>query len=316
MRKRFGEKRFGAFTLVELLVVITIIGILMGLLLPTLSAVRETARRTQCANNLHQIGLGIQMMTDRFGHYPHAGWGPSCLGQPDLGFGLKQRGGFLYSILPFVDQQPLHDMPTSSRARLEMCRTPISYYNCPTRRPCQNFPSDTPIETYEGVDGNDNREILNGSFRGDYAMNSGTDEGKFADESFDGLYARGVLVQATEVTDGFANTLLTAEKYLDPNMYTNGGCWGDNEPAMSGDDHDQMRCAYSGSLRYIPKQDIPGYGANGYYAFGSAHTGSFNAVFCDTSTKRIRYGINYEVFSRIINRRDGKPVNFEEVSAD
>src|SRR5580704_3307891 len=93
-----------AFTLVELLVVITIIGILVALLLPAVNSARESGRRAQCANNLKQLSAACLQHDEGQGYYPGGGWGSSWVGDPSLGYGRRQPGSWLYSILPNLDQ--------------------------------------------------------------------------------------------------------------------------------------------------------------------------------------------------------------------
>jgi prepilin-type N-terminal cleavage/methylation domain-containing protein/prepilin-type processing-associated H-X9-DG protein len=97
-----------AVTLVELLVVIAIIGILVGLLLPAVQAVREAARRTQCQNNLRQLALAIHNQHDAFRSYPVNQVGP---GKPLPGGGVGEGYySWMVWILPYVEQQNVRDL--------------------------------------------------------------------------------------------------------------------------------------------------------------------------------------------------------------
>lgn len=140
-RKQAGEPRPSrGFTLVELLVVIAIIGVLVALLLPAVQAAREAARRTQCSNQLRQLGLAFQNHHDSHQHLPTGGWWYSWLGYPEYGFGKEQPGGWLYNILPFIEQANLHDLGRGStgvareQATKRRVETPFEGMNCPSRR--------------------------------------------------------------------------------------------------------------------------------------------------------------------------------------
>ncbi|MDZ4659443.1 MAG: DUF1559 domain-containing protein [Bythopirellula sp.] len=134
------------FTLVELLVVIAIIGILVALLLPAIQAAREAARRTQCRNNLKNIGLAVLNFESTNKQFPTGGTSPQAaiddflkdtltVSNPANRRGpangpLEQGVGWLYQILPYLEQGAVKNL---IRQR-DLGKNPISLYNCPSRR--------------------------------------------------------------------------------------------------------------------------------------------------------------------------------------
>src|SRR5436190_11400943 len=129
--------RKSGFTLIELLVVIAIIAILIGLLLPAVQKVREAAARAKCANNLKQLGLGLHNCHDVNGYFPTGGWGWFWQGEPARGSGKSQPGGWIYSVLPYIEQNNVYQQaPSVARSQITV---PIMM--CPSRRDNKTYPN-------------------------------------------------------------------------------------------------------------------------------------------------------------------------------
>src|SRR5829696_7474861 len=128
----FRMKRRRGFTLIELLVVIAIIGVLIALLLPAVQAAREAARRSQCANNLKQIGLAIHAYADSYNVFPA---GRSSLAQAVVGGENWSVHAFL---LPWLEQAQTFDAlnfhlrPDQSVENDTAQRLWINAYLCPS----------------------------------------------------------------------------------------------------------------------------------------------------------------------------------------
>jgi prepilin-type N-terminal cleavage/methylation domain-containing protein len=311
--------RKNGFTLVELLVVIAIIGVLIALLLPAVQAAREAARRTQCKNQLKQIGTAWAVHEEAIGHYASGGWGWSWSGEPELGFGQDQPGGWVYNTLPMVEEQALHDMAVglSGQPRRDalthMNEVPMPGMHCPSRRPAVLSPA-------QGV----GMQMINGNrivncVKGDYAACVG--DAPFSDwinfptspeaarnyawqthPGHNGVSYQRSLVKVGQVTDGTSNTYMVGEKALDPLRYENGDDWGDNEFLYGGYNRDFHR-----TVALPPSEDRPGVRMD--FQFGSVHPAGWHMVFCDGAVQTMSYGIDLEVHRRLGVRDDGESVS-------
>jgi prepilin-type N-terminal cleavage/methylation domain-containing protein len=195
------------FTLVELLVVIAIIGVLVAMLLPAVQQAREAARRSQCVNNLKQIGLGFLNHESTHKFLPTSGWSPWHSGDMEMGVGSPQPGGWMYQILPYIEQQALYKLPsdgnklaltaTQRAGSLQLHSTPVAVFHCPSRRPPQREPfgAEQPLWTPLDI----RPERMEQVARGDYAACGGDNrrgmsfqlEGQFTDDPNDDKWTEG-----------------------------------------------------------------------------------------------------------------------------
>jgi prepilin-type N-terminal cleavage/methylation domain-containing protein/prepilin-type processing-associated H-X9-DG protein len=315
------HRKSKAFTLVELLVVITIIGILIALLLPAVQAAREAARRLQCGNNLKQLGLGCLQHEGAYGYYPPGGWGCFWIGDPNVGSNQNQPGGWVFNVLPYIEQQALHDLAlgqigsAKSAALARMNSTPLTLLNCPTRRAATTYP----LKQWTIPNGSDRTAT---AAKGDYAANGG--DGPNCDMGYPGNLdptcqtdpnkrETGVIFQSSmigtpHVSDGLSNTYLLGEKCMNVYWYATGEDDGDDQSMYIGYDPDVNRWTKNDpNTPCTPTGDI--LGAEQIFRFGSAHSGGCNFVFCDGSAHSISYSIDAEVHRRLGNCTDGLPID-------
>jgi len=314
-----------AFTLVELLVVITIIGILISLLLPAVQSAREAARRLQCSNNLKQLSLAWLNHESSVGFLPSGGWGSYWGPHPDRGFGKRQTGSWGYSVLPFIEQMALYQLgaggteaqiQAANKVRIE---TPLACWNCPSRRPAIAYPMYDKLASwvYNPLPCSDSSARLSAAVRSDYAANGGQsfvsfgvgptslsqgDSGGFTFPDASGT--TGVNFVRSEITmanirDGASNTYMIGEKSVSPDLYNTGSSYGDDQSIYVADDFDNVRWTGNGP----PYQDQAGSDASAL--FGSAHESGCNMAFCDGSVRTVSYSISHDVHICLGNRNDG-----------
>ncbi len=278
---------------------------------------------------MRQIGNGVLQHVTAQQRFPTGGWGYNWVGDPDQGFSKNQPGGWIYNILPYMDQINLHDLgagdSTTQRSTDYMSRIilPLPVFICGTRRLTNAYPSNfTPYCIASGTS-------VTAAARSDYAANQGdsatyptgflscepsggpasasapsavatnwnslTDAQLFSTNT--GISYQQSLVLPAHLIDGTTYTYLVGEKSMNPDGYTTG-----TDPYDSRNMYVGIASDISRTTDNLPLQDIPG--VSGSCSFGSAHPNAVNFVMCDGSVRPISYRINGALHASLGNRAD------------
>jgi prepilin-type N-terminal cleavage/methylation domain-containing protein/prepilin-type processing-associated H-X9-DG protein len=204
-------QRSRGFTLIELLVVIAIIAVLIALLLPAVQAAREAARRTQCVNNLKQMGIALHNYHDALSVFPPGYIAASKFidGETDVAPGWS----WATMLLPQLDQAPLYasinvNLPVQAPANTTGTQTLLSAFLCPS----DQLPSTRTFAVTDGL-GNTVATVAPSS----YAACTGSDLADVAlglnnDGSGNGLFYRNSGVTIAAVIDGTSQTVALLER--------------------------------------------------------------------------------------------------------
>jgi prepilin-type N-terminal cleavage/methylation domain-containing protein/prepilin-type processing-associated H-X9-DG protein len=203
----------GGFTLIELLVVISIIGVLIGLTLPAVQLAREAARRTQCLNNLKQIGLALASYGDVHDGFPPgyiSGYDPIITRETGPGWGWGSR------ILNHMDQAPVYNainwvVAINAPSQSTIAQLPLAVFLCPSdNMPKLWMASNGSVWMYNGQVYS-SEEPLGLVAGANYVGNFGIGEPGVDGE---GVFFRNSFVRLRDVSDGLTNTMTSGERSI------------------------------------------------------------------------------------------------------
>ncbi len=312
MRSPVSRARDG-FTLIELLVVIAIIAILIALLVPAVQKVRESASRTQCQNNLKQMGLAIHNYFDVNKRLPPSRVGP-------------QHATWFVVILPYMEQAPLYNQWNLSATYYEQSpavqNALVPQYICPTRRGAAMPSTQYEISSTGYPDSN-----LHPGTQGDYACNGG----QFYNAIVDHPLCQGAMCYANwtvnandqvtstqsqtkllDITDGTSQTFLVGEKHSFQAMWGDSGpTWG--EGAIWNGDFPRNFSRIAGPTHWNLGQGPTDNAGPFHCKFGSWHPGVCQFLFADGHVTALSNTLDMITLQLLAVRNDGQVIpNYDQ----
>ncbi|HZN33351.1 MAG TPA: DUF1559 domain-containing protein [Pirellulaceae bacterium] len=309
------------FTLIELLVVIAIIGILVALLLPAVQAAREAARRSQCSNNLRQLGLAAQSFHDAHNKLPSS-VRPS-------GLTTLPRIAGLTLALHYIEQGNSYAKYDQTKnwfdpQNLPITQAPISTYVCPS----------TPEPKRRDGVPEGNPWIGNLVAITDYSPTIGVDQrlrsAGLVDAAGPGAMPKNGEPRLADVTDGLSNTIFYGESAGRPFVYrqnkkfgslpaqrVNAGGW--SRPAsdfsIDGSSFDGATLPGPCAINCTNGEDFgstafphPYYGTEGTAEAYAFHPGGANFAFGDGSVRLLAQALSIRDFARLVTRGEGEAI--------
>jgi prepilin-type N-terminal cleavage/methylation domain-containing protein len=323
-----SPRRRPGFTLIELLVVIAIIAILIALLLPAVQQAREAARRTQCRNNLKQLGLALHNYHDNFNAFP-----PGWIGHTNGNTALPFSGwGWSAMLLPGLDQAPLYNtltnrflttfpyttatpVPTAQESASLLTLLPA--FRCPSDVggpvivSASALTTGAPPGTTVAVTGQFPRSNYPGVAGWDSANNRGLTESVVTTTLvFRGLFGENSRIGINSMTDGSSNTVVVGERATirnaaatDPGHATWAGCLNrgtdEGQAATVGDTFFKLNADTDGNT--VTRRDNT-------TGFSSDHVGGGHFLFGDGAVKFVGDNVDASIYRWLSTISDGNTI--------